>query len=115
MARAEDLARQLLAFSRGQPLSPEQVELNVLTRIAGELFRHLLGAEVELRTALDPKVEQIMIDATQLEVALLTSAVICRDAMEGHGDIDDRDCGSGRRSRPICTGVSPRHRLRNGC
>ncbi|MDW9358877.1 PAS domain S-box protein [Sinorhizobium meliloti] len=87
VARAEDLARQLLTFSRGQALSPEQVELNDLIGSLVKLFRHLLGANVELRTALDPKVERIMIDATQLEVALLNLAVNARDAMEGHGTL----------------------------
>ncbi|MGN6210265.1 PAS domain S-box protein [Asticcacaulis sp.] len=83
--RAGNLTRRLLAFSRQQPLKPEVTDPNRLVAGMSDLFRHSLGADVQLETVLAGGVWRIHVDQNQLESVLLNLAVNARDAMEGGG------------------------------
>jgi PAS domain S-box-containing protein len=83
--RAGNLTRRLLAFSRQQPLKPEVTDPNRLVAGMSDLFRHSLGADVQLETVLSGGVWRIHVDQNQLESVLLNLAVNARDAMEGGG------------------------------
>ncbi len=86
--RATSLTRQLLAFSRRQVLQPTVLNLNdVITRIHRMLER-LLGADIQIVTALAPDLDDIRVDATQIEQVILNLAINARDAMPGVGGLE---------------------------
>jgi two-component system, NtrC family, sensor kinase len=85
--RAASLARQLLAFSRGQSLRPEVVSpVQVLDRAKVWIGRTVTEA-VELEFRHDGDVWPIRADVAQLEAALLNLVVNARDAMDGRGHV----------------------------
>ncbi len=83
--RASNLTQRLLAFSRQQPLRPEVVDTNKLVAGMSDLFRHSLGADIQLETVLAGGLWHIHIDQNQLENVLLNLAVNARDAMPEGG------------------------------
>ncbi|MDP2375976.1 ATP-binding protein [Reyranella sp.] len=83
--RAADLTRQLLAFSRKQPLRPQVTDLNALVVATGRLLRRTLGAQVEIDSVLADDLCLVAIDRTQLETALVNLCVNARDAMPKGG------------------------------
>jgi signal transduction histidine kinase len=83
--RAAALTRQLLAFSRRQPLDPRPLDPNDLVAQATELLRHSLGERITIHTVLDRAVWSVAADAGQLETALLNLAINARDAMSQVG------------------------------
>jgi len=85
--RASALTRQLLAFSRTQPLSPKHTDLNDLVSDTGKLLRRALGEHIEIDSALAAGLWTVNIDRTQLETALVNLCVNARDAMPGGGKL----------------------------
>ncbi len=85
--RASALTRQLLAFSRQQPLDPKRTDLNGLVSDTGKLLRRALGEQVEIDSVLPGGLWTINIDRTQLETALVNLCVNARDAMPGGGKL----------------------------
>ncbi len=85
--RAANLTRRLLAFSRQQPLEPEVLDINKLVSGMSDLFRHSLGADVQLETVLAGGIWPAFVDQNQLESILLNLAVNARDAMPGGGHL----------------------------
>jgi signal transduction histidine kinase len=83
--RAAALTKQLLAFSRKQPLSMTVVDLNSVVSEAEQLLRRLIGEHIELRTKLASDIWSITGDVTQLEQVLLNLVVNARDAMPSSG------------------------------
>lgn len=83
--RAADLTRQLLAFSRKQPLRPQQTDLNDLVTDTGNLLRRSLGAQIEIDTALATDLGVVSVDRSQFETALVNLCLNARDAMRGGG------------------------------
>ncbi|MHB0877578.1 MAG: response regulator [Anaerolineae bacterium] len=85
--RAASLARQLLAFSRGQSFEPRLLNLNDLVADTSKMLRRLVGEEVEIATALDPSLSLARLDPGQLEQVLVNLAINARDAMPTGGRI----------------------------
>jgi len=83
-ARAADLTRQLLAFSRKQVLKPQIVELDAAVAGVEKLLRRLIGEHIELITAHSPGLWRVKVDPGQFEQILVNLAVNARDAMP-HG------------------------------
>jgi signal transduction histidine kinase len=83
--RAAALTRQLLAFSRRQPLDQRPLDANDLVLQVTELLRHSLGEKITIHTALGRGVWSASADAGQLETALLNLAINARDAMPQTG------------------------------
>jgi PAS domain S-box-containing protein len=83
--RASGLTKQLLAFSRKQPLQPQLTDLNDLVTDTGKLLRRALGAEIEIESILSDGLCIANIDRAQLETALVNLCINARDAMPGGG------------------------------
>jgi PAS domain S-box-containing protein len=85
--RATGLTRQLLAFSRKQVLQPKMLSLNLVLRDIDQTLLHLIGEDIEVRTELDPNLEAVKADPTQMEQVLLNLCINARDAMPEGGKI----------------------------
>jgi PAS domain S-box-containing protein len=83
--RASGLTRQLLAFSRKQPLHPQPTDINKLVATTGRLLRRALGEPIEIDSILADDLWRVNIDRAQLETALVNLCVNARDAMPGGG------------------------------
>ena len=84
---ATSLTRQLLAFSRQQILQPKVLSLNVVLADIATMLGRLIGENVELRTVLDPNLEAVKADPTQMEQIIFNFCVNARDAMPEGGTI----------------------------
>jgi PAS domain S-box-containing protein len=86
-ARAADLTRQLLAFSRKQVLRPRPVRLGELVENLRKMLGRLIGEDVRLVTSSDPALAVVRADPGQLEQVLVNLAVNARDAMPTGGTL----------------------------
>jgi signal transduction histidine kinase len=86
-ARATELTRQLLAFSRREVIHPRVLDANRLIAGAEKLLRRTLAADIELRTSYGTDLPQVKVDPGKLEQVLLNLVVNARDAMPGGGTI----------------------------
>ncbi len=82
-----DLNRQLLAFSRQQPLSPKVIDLNDRLSAMLGMLRRTLGETVEIESNLSDGLWLTDVDPAQVESALLNLAVNARDAMPEGGKL----------------------------
>jgi signal transduction histidine kinase len=85
--RGAALTQRLLAFSRRQELKPEAVDVQQLVSGMKELLERALGHDVELRTDFQGTLPPALVDANQLELALLNVALNARDAMPDGGTL----------------------------
>ncbi|HTM49985.1 MAG TPA: ATP-binding protein, partial [Bryobacteraceae bacterium] len=83
--RAATLVRQLLAFSRKQPLVPQALDLNLVIRSMSDMIAGVLDERVELALDLAPGLHIIEADPFQIEQILLNLSTNARDAMPGDG------------------------------
>jgi two-component system cell cycle sensor histidine kinase/response regulator CckA len=83
--RAAALVRQLLMFSRRQPVRPEVVDLNAVVAGLAGLLGRLLGERVAVETRLAPGLVTTRVDHSHLEQVVMNLAVNARDAMPEGG------------------------------
>ncbi|WP_019645357.1 PAS domain-containing protein [Novispirillum itersonii] len=83
--RAANLVRQLLAFSRKQPLKPRRLTVTDALSELSHLLRRLLGESVRLDLRHGRDVGNVRVDPGQFDQVIINLAVNARDAMSGGG------------------------------
>jgi PAS domain S-box-containing protein len=86
-ARGEQLTRQLLAFSRRQPLKASVIDLRQRVGAFRDLLAGSVTGNVKLVVSILPDVWPVEADPTELDLALVNIAVNARDAMPNGGVI----------------------------
>jgi CheY-like chemotaxis protein len=85
--RGANLTSHLMAFARGKPSQPREVDVNALLVEAARLLRPTLGEQIEIETMLASDVSPAWIDPSQLMTAILHLAIVARDAMPQGGKL----------------------------
>ncbi|MFO1476842.1 MAG: response regulator [Verrucomicrobiota bacterium] len=83
--RAANLTRQLLTFSRRQPLQARDLDLNDVVANISKMLRRLIGEHIALETRCAPGGAPIHVDPGMMEQILMNLAVNSRDAMPKGG------------------------------
>jgi two-component system cell cycle sensor histidine kinase/response regulator CckA len=107
--RASALTRQLLAFSRQQPVQLKSLDLSAVVRSTQKMLRQLLGETYELQFNCAETLPAIFADEGNLEQVLINLSLNARDAMPGGGvirfetqsvSLNARDAGRHPEARP---------------
>ena len=85
--RATELTGQLLAFGRRQMMQSEVIDLNVAVAESVDMLRRLIGADIQVQTALHSQPLWVRADPAQLERLLMNLAANARDAMPDGGEL----------------------------
>ncbi len=85
--RAARLTQQLLAFSRKQVISPQDVNVDESLKGIKKMLGRILGEDIEITIISDPELWHIHADQTQFEQVLINLAVNARDAMPKGGKL----------------------------
>lgn len=83
--RAAELTRQLLAFSRKQPVEKTEIDLNTTIQDTEVLLKLLLGNEIHYVFDPDPDLTMVYVDQSQITQIIMNLAVNARDAMPNGG------------------------------
>lgn len=85
--RGAALVRQLLTFSRHQPVQPEAVEVNAAIRALATLLPRVLGSGWRLALDLEEPGRWVHLDPSQLDQVVVNLATNARNAMPSGGTI----------------------------
>jgi signal transduction histidine kinase len=83
--RAAGLARQLLLFSRKQPLELVPLDPKRTVEELLKMLRRIIGERIEVRTEIDSACRRILGDSGGIEQVIMNLAVNARDAMPERG------------------------------
>jgi two-component system cell cycle sensor histidine kinase/response regulator CckA len=85
--RADGLARQLLAFIRGQKAPPMPADLNAVVREVEAMLKRLTRRNITWVTRLDPQAPKVEADSGQIHQVLMNLALNAFDAMPDGGTL----------------------------
>jgi PAS domain S-box-containing protein len=83
--RAADLTRELLTFSRREPLETEDIDLNEIIRAGESMLGRTLGNRITLRSDLSDELWRTAAGEGQIDQILVQLALNARDAMPDGG------------------------------
>lgn len=83
--RAANLTRQLLAFSRRQPMQPQPLNLNEVIHNLAKMLQRILGDDITLEFHLDPALPAVVADISMMEQIVMNLVINARDAMPKGG------------------------------
>jgi len=107
--RATALTRQLLTFSRRQPLERRTIDLNATINELSQMLQRLIGEHVNVEIRLAEQLALIFADPAQIQQVLMNLAVNARDAMPSGGqlliatrevELDEQACRNQPWARP---------------
>jgi PAS domain S-box-containing protein len=84
-SRGENLTRQLLSFSRSQPLNPTDLNVTKTLEAIRDVLSGSLNVNIDLIIDIPDGTWAIRVDKAELELALVNLAVNARDAMPRGG------------------------------
>ncbi|CAN5922348.1 hypothetical protein BH11MYX3_BH11MYX3_03500 [soil metagenome] len=87
VVRATGLTRQLLAFSRKQPVEAVVIDLNAAVKDIRKMLRRMVGEDIVFTTSFEPELMAVKIDPGYLVQVLMNLAVNARDAMPRGGTL----------------------------
>ena len=82
------LTRQLLTFSRRQPLNPQVISLQRTLPSMADLLKTTAGSRVALGVHVAPDTPPVEVDPNELEMALINLVANARDALNRTGHIE---------------------------
>ncbi len=85
--RAADIIRQMLFFSRKQPMEFKVISINLVVSNLMKMLGRLIGEDIEVCTDLDTDVWKISADAGNIEQVIMNLTVNARDAMQNGGKL----------------------------
>lgn len=85
--RAAGLVRQLLAFSRKQPLKPKLIDVTENFTELSHMLKRILGEQVVLKFHHGTDLGFIRVDPVQFSQVIINLAVNAKDAMKGNGTL----------------------------
>ncbi|MBN2103457.1 response regulator [bacterium] len=88
--RAMNLTRQLLLFSRRQPMEFNYIDLNKTIENLLGLLHRIIGEDIEVRYDLTPEILIVFADQTSIEQMIMNLVVNARDAMLEGGKVTIR-------------------------
>jgi signal transduction histidine kinase len=84
---ASDITRQLLAYSKKQPLRPREIRVDAFVRQVSGLLRRTLGDRIEFEISVECPQLALCIDTSQLTTALINLCANARDAIPETGRV----------------------------
>lgn len=85
--RAASLTRQLLLFSRKQPMELSLIDVNKTVGGLISMLSRVIGENIYIETALDPDIWNIKADEVNIEQVIMNLALNARDAMPTGGTL----------------------------
>ncbi|MBC8239836.1 MAG: PAS-domain containing protein [Alphaproteobacteria bacterium] len=85
--RGAILTQQLLAFGRRQDLSPTRTNIRTLVDQVVALIDRTIGENITIETQIPSDLRPVMVDAAQMQNALINLAINARDAMPDGGSL----------------------------
>lgn len=85
--RAGTLTRQLLTFSRQQPVNKSSLNLNQVVSDMTRMLQRVIGETITMELRLSPESAPVLADASMMEQVVLNLVVNARDAMPGGGSL----------------------------
>jgi signal transduction histidine kinase len=87
---AASLTRQLLAYSRKQPIKPRLTDMNALVSDLGGMLQRLIGVEVSMEFSLAEGLSPVRVDPGLFQQVLVNLCANARDAMPSGGRLSIR-------------------------